>query len=445
MDIVKMIKKDLEKKQGKYIARKYYKKKKKNIDEEINTYSNGQIHTIKLKRDKLCTNYFKLLVKQKINYLLAKEPEIKLSNVFTVSEIADMLEDALLNASLDSVAWLHFYIDENKLNWVFVPDCEIIPIYDKYNKKIIQIIRYYFIKEEGDEETKTIKVEYWDKNGLTVQVIAKDKIISNETMPHYIENKFYNGELESEEGKNFDFIPFIPLWNNKDKESDIEGIQEQLDMYNSISSGFVENIDIFQEFLLKLKGFAGGSEELEDIAKNMKKYKIVSIPNGGGDNADAEYMAVEIPVQARQVILDILKENIFKIGQGVDPDRLAGETNITNVVIKSRFYGLDTKSNNTIKQLKLFYESFIDCLNSYGNYGLSKEITFNRSAIFNESEQIDNCVKSLNIIPIEMIMANHPWVTDVKKAMTQLENEEAKNQEKQKKMLENMQTDKIVV
>lgn len=445
VDIIKTIKDDIRKKQGKYIARKYYKYKPKNIGDEINTYSNGTIRTIKIKQNGLYTNYFKLIVKQKINYLLAKEPEIKIKNdKITVTNIADMLENAMLNASLDSTAWLHFYVENNNLEWVFVPDTEIIPIYDKYNKKIIRIIRYYPIEDEkSTDEFKKFKIETWDKNSLTINIIEKDKIITNDITTHYVERKIYQGQLEDEEFKNFPFIPFIPLFNNKDKESDIEGIHEQLDMYNKISSGFVENIEIFQEFLLKLKGFSGQGDQLEVIAENMKKYKIIAMPNGGGDNTDAEYMSVEIPVEARSVILEILKENIFKIGQGIDPDRLAGETNITNVVIKSRFYGLDTKANNTIKQLKLFYSAFIDCINRFLNTNYSDEINFNRSAIFNESEQIDNCVKSLNIIPLEKVLENHPWISNVKETKKLIEQENNENFKKQQEMLKNMKVDEI--
>jgi SPP1 family phage portal protein len=226
------------------------------------------------------------------------------------------------------------------------------------------------------------------------------------------------------------------MFNNKSKKSDLEGIQELIDMYNSINSGFIDNINLFQEAIVKLKGFTGDTEELEAVRKGMQKYKMVGIPNGGGDSADIEYMSIEIPVEARKLILEILKENIFKIGQGLDPDRLAGESNVTNVVIKSRYASLDMKANSTEKQLTLFYERFIDFLNMFYNSGTPKDITFNRSMIFNESEAIDNCVKSMGLVSEETILENHPWVTDAKSELKKMNLEKEENMKRQQEMME---------
>lgn len=439
-NIIKILEEDLKKKVGKYYARSYYDYKPKQIQNEVNVYSDDhKIHTVKNNNGNcfLYTNYFKLLVNQKLNYLLAKDPEIKISNSdITVTSIVDMLEEGLLNASLDTTAWLHFYVDNNKLDWIFVHDSEIIPIYDKYKKNIIEVIRYFSIDKD------TYKVETWSKNGVKVEVIAKDKIQSSEILHHYEETTYYQGKIESVEGKNLPFIPFIPLFNNRSKTPDIDGIKELIDMYNSINSGFVDNINLFQEAIVKLKGFTADTEQLETISKNMRKYKIVGLPNGGGDNVDMDYMSIEIPVEARKVILELLKENIFKIGQGLDPDRLAGESNVTNVVIKSRYSQLDMKANGSEKQLKLFYEKFVDCWNSFNNSNVDKNITFNRSMIFNESEAIDNCLKSINMLPMELILENHPFVKgDAKKVLNNFEKEKEENMKRQQDLMKKEEND----
>ena len=418
-ELLKALKVDMGKKQGKYVARAYFAYQPKKGDSSVDTYSNGQIHTVNTNDNcYLYTNYFKMLVQQKINYLLAKQPELKINiDMVTTATITDMLEDVLLAASLDTTAWLHLYVENGVLDWILVNDKEIIPIFDKYKKNIIGIIRYYMESED------TYRVETWSLKGVKVDYIVKEKLDSTRTMAHYDEETFYNGETESIEGKNLPFIPFIPLYNNKQKKSDLDGIQELIDMYTSINSGFVDNINLFQEAVVKLKGFTGDTEELETIRKNMQKFKMVGIPSGGADGADMEYMSVEIPVEARKTMLDLLKENIFKIGQGLDPDRLAGESNITNVVIKSRYASLDMKVNGTEKQLRLFYEKFVDNLNMFYSSGLEKDITFNRSMIFNEVEAIDNCIKSMNLVSYETVLENHPWVSSVEGELKRIKEE----------------------
>lgn len=429
---LKIIKKDQERKKGRYIARSYYNYKPQKTDNEINTYSNGTIHTIKIKGNVLYTNYFKMLVKQKVNYLLAKEPELKSNSNIDVVIITDTLFKALFKSSLDSRSWLHFFINnENKLDWIFVDDSEIIPVYDSYKKNIIGIIRYFKLEEDKE----MYRVETWTLSGIKIEYFKKDKLEKVEEVTHYEETVEYQGTKEETEGKNLPFIPFVPMFNNSDHVSDIDGIQELIDMYNSISTGFVHNIDDFQEAITKLKGFSADSEELALIQANMRKYKMVAIPNPDA-GSDVEQMAIEIPVEARKLILEILKENIFKIGQGLDPDRLAGETNLTNVVLKARYAALDMKSNEAEKQLKLFYKQFIYCINKFYNSGISDEITFNRSMVFNEGELIDNCIKSMNLLDLETILQNHPWSKgNVKKIMEKVKNEKEENFKNQQDLL----------
>ena len=44
--------------------------------------------------------------------------------------------------------------------------------------------------------------------------------------------------------------------------------------------------------------------------------------------------------------------------------------------------------------------------------------------IFNESEAIDNCLKSMNMLPMELILENHPFVKgNAKKVLQDLEAE----------------------
>jgi SPP1 family phage portal protein len=296
--------------------------------------------------------------------------------------ISDLYDDLIKTASLDGITWLHFYIENNKLDWIIVRDAEIIVIKDRYKKNIVTIIRYYFIDKD------TIKIEEWTLTGLVTYTIRKDKVFDLEETTHFSSEIIYDDEVIETKFGNFPFIPFLPLKNNKEEESDISGIKILLDYYNDISSGFIDNVYKFQEAIIKLKGFSGDVDTLDQTLKKLKKYKMVGVPNDG----DLEYMAIEIPVEARKVLLDILKENIFKLGRAYDPD-LIGDGNITNIVIKSRYFQLDNKCNKLEKQLKLFHESFIKFIG-----GSDYDIEFNRTQLFNESEKLLDCVNAIDLV-----------------------------------------------
>jgi hypothetical protein len=403
MDIKEIIKKDIKEKQNKYQGQKYYNYKPKN--EEAKTVdvadSNGEIQTIVLeKKCELYTNYFKLLVDQKIDYILNKEPTIKSSLPYSINEISQMYEDLTLQAKLDGKCWLHFYYDEGKLNYVIVEDIEIIPIYKI--KKLIGVIRYYFIDKE------TIYVEEWSFKGLKSYKIKKDQIIDITVSTHYqTEIKIENQVIETY-NNNFNEIPFIVFENHQGK-SDLEDVKVLIDYYNDISSGFIDNVYKFQEAIMKLKGFSGDVKTLEDTLKNLKKFKMVGIPDEKGD---IEYMAIEIPVEARKFLLELLENNIYKIGKGYDSDQI-GDGNITNVVIKSRYFSLDIHCNKIIKKIKLFHENFCRFLNVSNT-----DIEINKTQLFNESEKLTDCVNAIDLylnglLSKETLIKNIPFVDNI--------------------------------
>lgn len=417
--IIALIKEKMIINQNKYNARNYYYKKLQSDDlfygeKNIDTYGKGKIKTIKKKNQVFVyTNYLKTLVDQKIDYLLARKPTTdKLPEQFNIQEI---LEDASLNSSLDVTAWLYLYLNnESNLDWCFVSDSEIIPIYDKFNKYIVELIRFKIQKD------KSIFVEFWTKENITTFIIDKNKKeefeIQESTVTetkHYTVSTVYGNEEAEKELRSFGFIPFIPCNNNKSETSDLENIEVLIYYYNQISSGFIDNIFKFQEFILVLEGFGG--QDLEKLIEELKKHKAMDLPR----DTKAGYLSVDIPVEARSVILDILKRNIFLIGRGVDIEKL-GEAagNITNVFIKVKYSHLETKANDHEKQLRKFYIKLKTAINKFYNLNIDETIEFNRTMLFNESEKIKDCVMSETLVESgymskETLQHNIPYITNV--------------------------------
>lgn len=442
-EIKKIIKEDKEKKEGKYYARIYYNYKPNKMfpdmstsyEKDIANDAGEEVTITKERQPWINTNYTKLLVNQKVDYMLANEPTIEeIPKQYSLVKIADTLENMALTASLDIEAWLFFYVKDNLLNWVLIPDCQIKPVYDEFGEEIIEIIRYYEIKN-------STYVEIWSLGGVqTLNYKSEnniDAILKEDFTSHYNIEIWYNGELTNKEAKNLPFVPFIKMCNNKNLENDIDCIKDQLDFYNIIKSGFVGNVFKFQEMLMKLQGFTGDDEFYDETMKKMQKFKMICLPD---NETDADYISVDIPVEAREILLTSIKENIFKIGQGLDPDKI-GDGNITNIVIKNRYSALDMKANKTIKQSKVFYEKFIDCINMFYKTSYKSDITFNKSVIWNESEIIDNLVKSMDMIPDEIILETHPYIKDLEKAKKLMEEQKQKRIEEFNNNMSNFNDD----
>lgn len=429
-NIKKIIEDDIKKKKeqkGRYL---YYKRAKNISRGEIDIVDrDNRVRTIATKkRSEIYINYLRMLVDQKIDYLFAKDVTIESNDYLSSYEVTDMLQQMSFNASLDSTAWLHFYVNEElQLDWEYVLDREIIPIYDKHNKKIVEILRYYKISDEK------IKVEHWTLTSMDTIILDTDfNTESRKNYPHYeIISHFKTGEVQSVEAKSLPFLPFIPLYNNRSKESEVEGIEGLLFLYADIASGVVDNIDKFQEAITKLKGFSSDPGALEDAMKSMRIHKAVGIPLDG----DVDMMKIEIPIEARAFILDLIKNAVFLIGKGMNPQQ-TGDGNITNVVLISRYSELDTKASNHERQIKKFYGQFIDCLNSYYQSNLSSDIILNRNMIVNLTEKINNAIASKELVSLRTALSMHPDVSDVEEELkliaadkTVLKNEKEKKDE----------------
>ena len=109
-------------------------------------------------------------------------------------------------------------------------------------------------------------------------------------------------------------------------------------------------------------------------------------------------------------------------------DLQIGESNITNVVIKSRFTNLDLKASQFEGELKEFLYSLIDFVNKYreiNNHPPIKvdDIVFNRSVIMNEVELLEANQKQLGVVSEDTRLSNHPWVSDTEEEIKKMKDE----------------------
>lgn len=365
-------------------------------------------------------NFLRKLIRQKVNYLLAKpltlDQEVKIE--------FDFLTDLGRQASIQGVSWLHPYIDKKgKLNVRVIEGLEVIPIYDtEFQKDIVQIIRYYAIEVvENERLTTRYRVEVWDDQKVTYY---QENAEGNYLFELGVINPQYHFQMDYKvldqvvktEFVGWGVVPFFPLYNNEEKMSDFEDIKTLVKSYNSTLTGLATNIDDFQDSLLLIKDKS--YTKYSELMAIIKEFKILPVD----DTGDAKYLTLEIPVEARDRMLNILKENIYEFGMGVDTRKLAEGNNLTNVVLKAKYADLDLKANE-------FSVEIIKCLKQLFNIynpNLKVNIEFNKTVIFNESEQIDNVIKSKGTVSNETLMINHPWVKDVKKEMSKIEEEMSK-------------------
>jgi SPP1 family phage portal protein len=428
-------------KQNMFYGKEYYKSNNTEISKRTFTYaSNGKKIADEYRtNNKLKTGFLKTLIDQKINYSLSKKVIIDdAENINSVIDVNSFLKKTAKESSKKAVGWLFVGINENgELNLKPMLSEEIIPIYDtQFEDELIQVIRYYTMSVINGSTAKNIyKAEIWDKEKVTFYSedtdgnFILDYAISINPVTHYTITTFQMGEPVETIGHSWGKVPFVPLWNNDDHLTDLNPVKFFIDLYDKVSSDFGNNLEDLQDSIIKLKNYGGQTDKLDEFIEYLKLYKVLPIDAQG----DAEYMTLEIPVEARKTALNILNDLIFKFGQGMDVDKV-GDGNITNVVIRSRYAGLDLKANDFEGNVEEFLKNVFWFVNEYLKLkGMQQDninkikFTFNRSIIVNNQEVVDMAVKSKGMISDRTIIKNHPWVDDVDEEIEQMEKEKQAN------------------
>lgn len=430
-------------KQNMFDGKQYYKSKNTVISNRIFDYmSNGRKITDEYRtNNKLATGFLKTLIDQKINYSLSKDVIIdEADNIKSVLDINSFLKKTAKESSKKAVGWLFInYGDEGELKTKVIPSEEIIPIYDtEYEDELLQIIRYYTITAiDGGREKQIYKAELWNKETVTYYEqnsdgnFILDYSMQINPMYHYTITTFQMGNPTSTEGHSWGKVPFVPLWNNEDHLTDLNPVKCFIDLYDKVISDFGNNLEDLQDSVIKLVNYGGQTDKLDEFIEHLKMYKVIPVDAQG----NAEYMTLDIPVEARKEMLAELKDLIFKFGQGMDVDKV-GDGNITNVVIRSRYAGLDLKANDFEGNIKEFLKNVFWFVNKYlANNGMQQDdiskitYTFNRSIIVNNQELVDIATKSKGIISDKTIIKNHPWVDNADLEIEEMEEEKQKNME----------------
>lgn len=398
-------------------GRKYYYYKPPVNPEKEYGYQDGKAYEISQKEKYYSyTNWAKVLVDQKIEYSLSKplKYDDTMPDEFDLDELVTTIGH---NASLDGLAWTQLILNphNNNLDWILVKDCNVIAVYDRFNKYLTYVIKFWFEKINDKEYTY---IQIWDTTKVIEYIIYEEKVVQKKTKSHYLETLKYSDTEEEINPKGFGFIPFIPLFNNRNKESDINDVTILVEVYNQISSGFVKNVKKFEELIYILQGYQ--SQDLKEFTDLLREYNTIPIDKDG----DLKHLEVQIPVEAREKLLNICKENIFILGRGVDPTFDFSGKDITNVFIKSFYHPLDTKCSDFEKQIKKYISQLVVMINLYNRSGIKNDLEFTRNQIFNTSEQIDNCLKSLNMTSLETVLANHPFVDDVQEELGKINQEQ---------------------
>lgn len=379
-------------------------------------------------------NFHGLLVNQKASYMFAASPIFDLGNKDANKKLTQFLgdkypkvcKDLCIEASNCTVAWLHVWKDgKGAWKYAVVPAEQIIPVWTSdLEKELSGVFRSY---QNIDEETgdRYTVYEYWnDKECTAYRLKAGDEL--DQLIPYQMflvdpELCEYSDCYQHGVGE----VPFFPFFNNNIDTDDLKNIKPLIDTYCKVFSGFVNDLEDIQEVIFILTNYGGA--DLGQFLRDLKDYKAIQIESDGdGDHSGVSTLTIELPVEAREKLLEITRKCIFEQGMGIDPDP-QNFGNSSGVALQFLYSLLEQKAGLQETEFRLGFGQFIRCICRLQEIKIKDGTivqTWTRTSVKNDQELSQIASQSKGIISDETIVSHHPWVDDPEKEMDLLKEQE---------------------
>ena len=387
------------------IAEKYYARKNVTImafQKMLYNMQGQQVPDMWSANYKLRTHFFRRFVTQQVQYVLSngvtfnkKDTKDKLGKAFDTR-----LQFAAKKAMIDKVSFLFWNLDHVEV-FCFADtptDPGFAPLYDEDTGALRAGVRYWHVDEH------TTRATLYEENGYTEYVkkkggisVVKEKRSYKKTV---ISTKAdgVSGELN----ENYAAFPIVPMYANDLHESELEGHRESIDCYDYIKSGLANDIDDTSGFYWVLKN-SGGMDDV-DIAKFRERMHTVKAAVLDDDSASAEAHTLDVPISAREKMLEILKADLYEDFQIVNVEALSASAK-TATEIRAAYQPMDDKCGD-------FEYFLIDAIQSILSLaGIDDEPSFKWNRIANQTEETNMVMTASTVLGDEWTLKKLPFLT----------------------------------
>jgi len=380
---------------------------------------NGDLEPVcNLPDNKVVDNQYRKLVAQKTGYILGRPLTFRCSDKRLSAKLAGILDRGFMRLMKDiakdayncGIAWIYPCYADGKLRFKRLRGYEVIPGWrDFSHTELDYAIRVYetvdYPGDGGKEPRICENAEVFGDSGISYFEIANGELTP--VYPYFSPYITVSADGHSA-AADWGRIPLIAFKRDTDETPLISSVKSLQDGLNTILSNFWNSMEEDpRNTLLVLVNYDG--ENLAEFRRNLAAYGAVKVRTVDGAPGDLKTLKVEVNSENYRVITDIFKRAITENGMGFDAkdSRLGGNPNQMN--IKSMYSDIDLDANETETE---FQASLAELVGFIDNSGSKASFIFNRDTLMNESQVIDDCVKSKGLLSDETIIANHPWVDD---------------------------------
>lgn len=394
--------------------------------------------------NRVSSNYHQLIVDQEAGYLTTTPPQIDVEDETNNDKLVDILGDEfgvrlnslVVYAANAGVAWVHYWKDKDEgFKYGIVPPDQVTPIYSNdLERKLLAVRRSYEEINPATGGTRNIH-EYWTDTEVTVWQ-STDEDAYSDLKPVYDRFTAVDITTGMEAGTSntmtYDdpgHIPFIPFKKNEFGRPELTKYKGQIDVYDSVYNGFVNDVDDVQQVILVLTNYGG--ESLAEFKKALKQDKAVKFESmGTGDKSGLETLTIDIPVDARNSLLETTESKIFKQGQGIDPTKFEAN-NATGAAIKMLYSHLELKAGNTQAQFEIGISELVKAILRFMGVADADDTkvkqTWTRTLIQNDLERAQILSSVATYSSDEAIAKANPIVEDWQQELQDREDDVVKH------------------
>lgn len=316
---------------------------------------------------RICHPFFTELVDQLASYVLSFEEK-----PIQAKDNADGLQDHL-DEYFDDEFWAEiqelitgtnakgfeylygFKGEGDRLHFRCADSLGVVEVRAKDTDNNCEHVIYWYVERVGIDKKLIKRIEVYDKdqiwfyNQVDDGELELDEDVPFNPMPNIV---WKHKKTEVYYGSSLGFIPFWRLDNCREQTNGLKPIKGLIDDYDLMQCGLSNNLQDFDKPIHLVRGFQG--DNLDELQQNIRTKKILGVDDGGG----LDILTVDVPYQARVTKAVEDEKNIYRFGMGFNSAQ-AGDGNITNVVIRSRYTLLDLKAKKLITRLKRFLKDII--------------------------------------------------------------------------------------
>ena len=363
---------------------------------------------------KMASNFFHKLTTQRCAYSLGNgisfptaKKEVVNGKTVTVDSVKERLGktfDTVLYlaakaARIHGCSFLMWNYDHAE----FFKLTEFVPLYDENDGRLKAGFRFWSL----DWGQKPMIVVAYEPEGYTKYRTKPGskgfELMEVEPLRGYIGNYTHteaDGDILTGYS-NYSDIPIVPLWGSSAKQSDLVGMRGKIDVYDLVNSGFADEVQECAE-IYWIIGNAMGMNDA-DIAKFRDRLKLQHIAVADTDNTPVTPHTQDIPVTAKETLLNRTRAQIYEDYGAIDVHTIAAGA--TNDHIDCAYQSMDDEADDFEYWIIQAVQGILALL------GIDDMPIFHRNKVSNLKEQTETVMLAADKLDEETLLKKLPFLT----------------------------------